>query len=74
MITKVEFGHRLRRARLRKDLMQKEVAAHLGVTPNAVGNWEQGLCFPNTGLIDDICVFLRVSPTKLFEPDGGWPR
>lgn len=66
MIDKKEFGRRLKSARERQELLQRDIAQYLDVTPNAVGNWEQGLCYPNTGFIDDLCVALKVSPNWLF--------
>lgn len=73
MTTKREFGKRLKLAREKQELMQKDVAEYVGLTPNAIGNWEQGLSYPSAGLIVDLCVALKVSPNWLFgAPD--WRR
>lgn len=70
MISKTVFGRRLKRARERQELTQKEVADRLERTPNAIGNWEQGLSYPSAGQIDDLCSILKVSPDWLFGTPG----
>lgn len=46
-------------------LEQKQLAAMLGVTKNAVGNWENGRSRPDINLIPALCRVLGVSPYRL---------
>lgn len=66
MITREEMGRRIRRERERRELKQHEVARHLCIHPNSVGNWEAGLNFPKIEYFDSLCRLLRVTPNFLF--------
>lgn len=48
---------------------QKALAAIIGVTPNAVSNWENGRTRPDINLIPGICDVLGVSLYELFDMD-----
>lgn len=66
MVTNQEFGNRLRRARYAKGFTQYKMAFLLGVSQSSVGNWEAGHCYPGTGIIDDVCRVLDITPNWLF--------
>ena len=58
---------RIRYYRERKDIEQKALAAMIGVTKNAVSNWETGRSRPDINLLPDICSALDVSLYDLFD-------
>ena len=47
MQNKAAFGSRIREYRIKKGLSQPQLAALLGVTKNAVTNWEAGASRPS---------------------------
>ena len=60
----------IRAARLRRGLDQKELASLLGVTGNAVSNWESGRSRPDIHLLPSICGALGISLNRLYSlPD-----
>ena len=58
---------RIRFYRKRLGLEGKALAAALGVTGNAVSNWEAGRSRPDLALIPRLCQVLGVSPSELFD-------
>lgn len=60
---------RIRFYRERAGLEQKALAGMIGVTGNAVSNWENGRGRPDINLIPDICRALNVSMYDLFGMD-----
>lgn len=56
-------------AAMRKDknMTQAELAKALGVSKQAVSNWERGKRFPDVSLIEDISHTLGVSPAELIK-------
>ena len=49
------LGGVIRACRLRRGLNQPQLARLLGVTKNAVTNWESGLTNPNYRIVPDLC-------------------
>lgn len=45
----------LKAARVNANLKQKEAAVKLGVSNKTLGNWENGISFPDATKIDEIC-------------------
>ena len=45
----------LKKHRLLHDLTQKQVAEKIGVSKEAVSNWERGVTFPTPPNIDKLC-------------------
>lgn len=60
---------RIRFYRERAGLEQKALAGMIGITGNAVSNWENGRGRPDINLIPDICSALKVSMYELFGMD-----
>ena len=60
------FCKRLRLARKRKNLNQKELAAMIGVAKSSISEWENGKHRPSTDQIPNICDALNVDPNWLF--------
>ena len=59
------FGQRLRDLRLKKGLTQKELAYKLGVSPSAVGMYEQGRREPENALLSELCRILDTTTDYL---------
>ena len=57
----------IRRKRLEAGLEQNELAARLGVSPGAVGNWERCLTRPDLDSIPLLCRELRMSVAELLD-------
>lgn len=45
---------------------QKELASRIGVTPNAVTNWEKGYTKPNVNILPDICKALHITLYQIY--------
>lgn len=63
------FGERLREARKKNGLTQKELAAKIGAKHNSVSNWEKGKVMPYPDVIGYICGALGVDANYFFS-DG----
>lgn len=66
-MTNQSLGNRLRAARQKAGLTQSEVAARLGVTYQAVSNYERGKCRVESGVLRQLCILYHVSPVALLE-------
>lgn len=61
------FADRLKTARLAAGLSQKQLGKLLGVTGNAVSNYENGISSPNENVLLSIFDILNVEPNFLFQ-------
>lgn len=61
------FAFRLREAREKLGLTQKELANQLGITKSAVGNYELGISSPKEEVLLKIFDVLKVEPNYLFQ-------
>ena len=61
------FAERLSESRQNGMMTQEELAASIGVTPQAVSKWERGISLPDTGLLQSICQILDVSADELLD-------
>lgn len=59
------IGENLRHYRKKKGIKQKEIAAHFGVTINAVSKWERGQSMMTAETFVELCNFLGVSASAL---------
>lgn len=57
----MEFNKRLRRLRKERDLTQEELARELGLTPAAIGLYEQNRREPDNDIVKRIASFFEVS-------------
>lgn len=64
-------GGRLTHARLSRGLRKKDLADLIGVTPAAVGQYEQGVSFPSASVVGELSIALSYPP-RFFE--RGRPR
>ncbi len=60
-------GNRIRAARAKTGLTQKQLAERLGVTNTAVSKWERGLGMPDISLLLPLCSALGISLTDLLK-------
>ena len=61
------FAERLKQARHYKKLKQSDLAREIGVTPNAISNYETGLNFPKEEVLLKIFDVLEITPNFLFQ-------
>ena len=66
------FGTVVLEARRRAGLTQEAFAGKLGITPQAVSKWENGLGYPDVTLFPEIAEILNIPIGRLFgiESDG----
>ncbi len=67
------FGERLRSARKRKQLTQKELAAKVNAAHNSISNWENNQNMPDPETIQNLCWALDVQPNYFFSVDVPFP-
>lgn len=69
------FSKKLRELRQRSGMTQKQLAAELGVTTNAISCWETGKQEPDKATYANIAVFFGVTVDELFgrtDKQPGW--
>ncbi len=59
------FGNRISRLRQNKNMTQEQLAARIGVTPQALSRWERGQSLPDLPLLTEVCRILEVSADEL---------
>lgn len=64
---KAAFGDKIRAYRTEKGLSQPQLAQLLGVTKNAITNWETGARRPDLGHIPALCAHLGISADMFFD-------
>lgn len=65
----METGERIKKLRIRKGLSQAQLARAVGVTPAAVGNYEQGVSFPKEKVLKKLFGALGCTPNELFSEE-----
>ena len=65
------LGSRLKQARLKAGLTQKDAADALGVTYQAISNYERDKCRVQAGVLKQLCVLYHISATDLLQ-DSAW--
>ena len=60
------IGKNIEKYRKRKNLMQKELATLLGVTPQAVSNYESDISSPKEPILFKLLDVLEITPNELF--------
>lgn len=63
----MSFGERMRARRGELDMTRVELAALLGVSPSAVGNYETGISFPKEEIMLRLFDSLETDPNTLFQ-------
>lgn len=67
--TKPMICDRIRHYREKLGIEQKVLAAMVGVTANAVSNWERGRARPDVNLLPNICEALQITLYQLYDLD-----
>ena len=65
MIHPEQLGSRIAERRRVLGLTQGQVAVHMGVSPQAVSNWERGLACPDLVFLDDLAELLDIGIEEL---------
>ncbi len=63
---KATFGNKIRTYRTAKGLTQPQLAELLGVTKNAITNWEAGAARPDLAMIPALCAHLGITTDTFF--------
>ena len=63
----MSLGNILARARLGRDMQQKELAAAMGIARSTVSAWEKGHRTPDADQVRDLCRLLNISADVLLE-------
>lgn len=66
----MKLGERISEYRQNRNMTQEELAAKLGVTPQAVSKWERGASSPDIGIVTELCTSLGVSADSLLGLDA----
>ena len=61
MFDTMQVGRRIRTARIEKNMTQMELADRMGVSYQAVSNWERGNSMPDIGKLPELCELLGVT-------------
>lgn len=62
----MKIGNNIKSLRLRRKMTQEALAAELGVTSSAVGNYERGVSFPKDDVLELMFGALGCTPNELF--------
>lgn len=65
MFNTVEIARRIRQARIDKNMTQMNLAEAMGVSYQAVSNWERGNSMPDISKLEDLCNTLDLSVEEL---------
>ncbi|MGH6824367.1 helix-turn-helix domain-containing protein [Methyloceanibacter sp.] len=68
------FNEHLRTVRKRRYSSHVTAAEDMGLSRDALGNYERGDCLPNVTALLLMCKALNVSPNELLMPDGNWVK
>ena len=69
MFDTMQVGRRIRQARIEKNMTQMALADAMGVSYQAVSNWERGNAMPDISKLPELCALLGIT----FEPLVGGP-
>ena len=72
--TKPVVCAQIRFYRERLEMEQKALARMIGVTANAISNWESGRSRPDINLLPNICDALQITLYQLFDIENPAPR
>ena len=64
------IGKRIKELRTIAGLTQAQLAEKIGVTPAAVGNYEQGVSFPKESVLEKLFTALCCTPNELLGGDS----
>ena len=61
MFDTMQVGRRIRTARIEKNMTQMELADRMGVSYQAVSNWERGNAMPDISKLPELCELLGIT-------------
>jgi len=70
MFNQIDFGKRLKTFRRQMNLTQKEIAAKIGVSEQALSKWENGECLPDVCNLKLLALVLHVSTDCLLDTEN----
>lgn len=65
MFDTMKVAKKIRQARIAQNLTQMNLADAMGVSYQAVSNWERGNSMPDISKLEDLCQILHLSPAEL---------
>ncbi len=63
----MQLANKIKQLRIKRGLTQDELASRLGVTPQAVSKWENGVTAPDISLLPEISEIFGVTIDELFD-------
>lgn len=66
---KLTLGNKIKLLRVREHLTQKQLAAQMGVTPQAASKWENDWAYPDILSLPNLSRILHISLDDLFSDD-----
>lgn len=63
----MSLSSKIREARQHKNLTQEQLAEKIGVSNNAISNWEHDVSKPDIDKIIKLCIALEVDPNYLLD-------
>lgn len=69
MFSTVKVGQTIRHARIAANMTQMELADSMGVSYQAVSNWERGNSMPDISKLEQLCDILHISVAQLLGQD-----
>lgn len=70
----IAFGQTLREYRLRAKMEQEQLGRAVGVTGNAISNWERGVSRPDLSMVPTLCRLLNMTLYDFFGQDDPNPH
>ena len=70
MFDNQKIARQIRQARIQKDMTQMDLADRLGVSFQAVSNWERGNSLPDIGRLEELCQVLGLTLETLLGVEG----
>ena len=67
MFDTVKIGKKIKQARLDRNLTQMKLADAMGVSYQAVSNWERGNSMPDIGKLEELCALLGIGVEELLD-------
>ena len=69
----IDLPERIRQLRISATMTQKELADKLGVSQNAIYNWENGKREPNVETLEKIAKLFNITISQLLEQENNFP-
>ncbi len=67
----ITLGMEIRRARMAKGMTQDDLGNQLHVTKQAISKWEQGINYPDRGVLPELIRILDIDKQRLFSSETG---